>query len=227
MTSCIVYYESVSAATPHTVTFDAGSNGSCSTSSLTEASAGAGVTLPSCTANTNYTFVGWSTSSTPTSADAGTAGANYKPSADCTLYAYYTYQAPSHTAHFSINGTVDNLKDCTVPEGEAITFPSGLADINGKKFVGWVTSTIDGTIDTAPTCIESATMGNADVTYYAVYATKSGSEQTYHLTQNEIKESTAQNSYSNITVNSQPMNDLIIFVPSTRKNAQYIDTPVL
>ena len=202
MTSCIVYYESVSAATPHTVTFVAGSNGSCSTSSLTEASAGAGVTLPSCTANTNYTFVGWSTSSTPTSADAGTAGANYKPSADCTLYACYTYQAPSHTAHFSINGTIDNTKDCTVAEDAAITLPSDLDDINGKKFMGWVSYPIDGTTKTAPTFVTSPTMGTSDVTYYAVYATASGSEQTYHLTQNEIKASTARSSYSDITVNS-------------------------
>lgn len=195
MTSCIVYYESVSAATPHTVTFDAGSNGSCSTSSLTEASAGAGVTLPSCTANTNYTFVGWSTSSTPTSADAGTAGANYKPSSDCTLYAYYTYQAPSHTAHFSINGTIDNTKDCTVAEGEAITFPTSLADINGKKFVGWVTSTIDGTTKTAPTFVTSANMGTSDVTYYAVYATQTGSGSSEPTLVNSTSGLIAGNTY--------------------------------
>lgn len=48
-----------STPTARTVTFDAGSNGTCTTTSLTEASAGAGVTLPSCTPNTNYTFVGW------------------------------------------------------------------------------------------------------------------------------------------------------------------------
>lgn len=189
-------------ASPRTVTFDAGTNGTCSTSSLTETSAGAGVTLPSCTANTNYTFVGWSTSATPTSADAGAAGATYKPSSDCTLYAYYTYQAPSHTAHFSINGTIDNTKDCTVAEGAAITLPSDLDDINGKKFMGWVSSPIDGTTNEAPDFVTSATMGTSDVTYYAVYATASGSEQTYHLTQNEIKASTAHSSYSDITVNS-------------------------
>ena len=195
MTSCIVYYESVSAATPHTVTFDAGPNGSCSTSSLTEASAGAGVTLPSCTANTNYTFVGWSTSSTPTSADAGTAGANYKPSADCTLYAYYTYQAPSHTAHFSINGTIDNTKDCTVAEGEAITLPSDLDDINGKKFMGWVTSTIDGTTNTEPSFVTSANMGTADVTYYAVYATQTGSGSSEPTLVNSTSGLIAGNTY--------------------------------
>lgn len=163
-----------STPTARTVTFDAGSNGTCTTTSLTEASAGAGVTLPSCTPNTNYTFVGWSTSSTPSSADAGTAGENYKPSSDCTLYAYYTYQAPSHTAHFSINGTINDAYDCTVTEGSAITFPTGLADINGKKFVGWGENTISGTTDNKPTIVESATMGTSDVTYYAVYATQTG-----------------------------------------------------
>lgn len=111
-------------------------------------------------------------------------------------------EAPKHTAHFSINGTIDNTKDCTVAEGAAITLPSDLDDINGKKFMGWVSSPIDGTTNEAPDFVTSATMGTSDVTYYAVYATASGSEQTYHLTQNEIKASTAHNSYSDITVYS-------------------------
>lgn len=77
------------ATEPFTVTFDAGTNGTCSTTSLTEASAGAGVTLPSCTANEGYTFVGWSTTENGTTADAGKANDKFEPTADCTLYAVY------------------------------------------------------------------------------------------------------------------------------------------
>ena len=74
--------------TLYTVTFNANSNGTCSTSSLTETSEGAGVTLPTVTANSGYNFLGWSTSSTATTASY-TAGATYNPSANITLYAVY------------------------------------------------------------------------------------------------------------------------------------------
>lgn len=80
------------AATAHTVTFSAGNHGSCGTTSLTEASAGAGVTLPAVTANTGYTFNGWYTASRG-GTKAGDAGNTYKPNTDITLYAQYTATA--------------------------------------------------------------------------------------------------------------------------------------
>ena len=72
-----------------TVTFNAGINGTCATTSLTESASGAGVVLPTATGKTNYTFVGWSTSSSALTADAGVAGTTYHPTANCTLYAVY------------------------------------------------------------------------------------------------------------------------------------------
>ena len=78
--------------TLYTVSFNANTNGTCSTSSLTEASEGAGVTLPTATANYGYNFLGWSTSSTATTASYS-AGATYKPSANITLYAIYEVDA--------------------------------------------------------------------------------------------------------------------------------------
>lgn len=78
--------------TRYTVSFNANTNGTCSTSSLTEASEGAGVTLPAATANYGYNFLGWSTSSTATTASYS-AGATYKPSANTTLYAIYEVDA--------------------------------------------------------------------------------------------------------------------------------------
>lgn len=78
---------------PHTVTFHAGDKGTCATESLTETATGVGVILPAVTdIATGYDFIGWSTSETPTSANAGAAGANYKPADDIDLYAYYTPQ---------------------------------------------------------------------------------------------------------------------------------------
>ena len=79
---------------------------------------------------------------------------------------------PTHTATFSINGNTDNTANFA--EGADIIFPNAPADIDGKTFVGWVTSTIDGTTDEAPTFVTSATMGTSDVIYYAVFAYASG-----------------------------------------------------
>ena len=78
---------------PHKVTFHAGDKGTCATESLTETATGVGVSLPAVTdIATGYDFIGWSTSETPTSANAGAAGANYKPADNIDLYAYYTPQ---------------------------------------------------------------------------------------------------------------------------------------
>lgn len=79
--------------------------------------------------------------------------------------------APSHNVTWSVNGetTVESYN-----EGANIIFPANPDDINGKTFVGWVTDAIEGTTDTAPSFVTSATMGSSDVTYYAVFANREG-----------------------------------------------------
>lgn len=103
--------------TTYTVTFNAGT-GTCDVASLTESSAGAGITLPSCTPSlSNYTFVGWSTKNNPSSADAGEAGDNYKPKSDCTLYAYYTITLPVYSGSYvDFDLTTDNTETATEEE---------------------------------------------------------------------------------------------------------------
>ena len=84
---------------PYTVTFDAGS-GTCDDESLTETSGGAGVTLPTANppatcATNGWKFAGWWTGSvaetTTSPGELLTAGSNYKPASDCTLYAVYSH----------------------------------------------------------------------------------------------------------------------------------------
>lgn len=70
----------------YTVTFNAGTNGSCSTTSLTQESEGASITLPSVTANTGYTFDGWYTAETGGDKEESP----YTPTANVTLYAHYS-----------------------------------------------------------------------------------------------------------------------------------------
>ena len=88
---------------------------------------------------------------------------------------------PTHTAKFSINGDIDNSNNVVVGEDEIITFPAPPTTLGGKAFVGWTTSAISGTTDTAPATLIKATttlMGENDITYYAVYAIGSAGETT-------------------------------------------------
>ena len=95
-----------------TVTFNAGSNGTCATSSLTEGSAGAGVTLPAVTPKSGYIFNGWYTAASG-GTKVGDASSTYKPTANITLYAQYTAEtAPTIS--------VDNTTPST-NRGTAIT----------------------------------------------------------------------------------------------------------
>ena len=76
----------------YTVTFNAGSNGTCGTASLTEESAGAGVTLPVVTPNSGYVFNGWFTAASD-GTKAGVSGDTYHPTGNITLYAQYSAEA--------------------------------------------------------------------------------------------------------------------------------------
>jgi len=92
---------------------------------------------------------------------------NYKLGTVKTKMETITVANPSHTATFSVNGVTTEE---SFEEGEDITFPANPAAIGGKSFVGWTTEAIESTTATAPTFVTSATMGDADVTYYAVFA---------------------------------------------------------
>lgn len=156
-------------ADPCTVTFNAGEHGSCSTSSLTEESAGAGVTLPSVTAHTGYIFKGWATTEGATTANAGEAGATYKPSSDCTLYAVY---GNLYTVTLGDNSAT--LTQTT--EGGNVTLPSRTGNAT-YTFAGW--STTNNTVETTtvPTIITAGDyMPTASATLYPVYKRIEGSD---------------------------------------------------
>ena len=88
------------------------------------------------------------------------------PTSDCTVRINFE-AIPTYKATFYVNGTKDS--EATVAEGADIDFPE-VADISVMKFVGWTTSAIDGTQTSAPaTLLSKATMGDSDVTYYAVF----------------------------------------------------------
>lgn len=144
----VTYGEGSSTETRYTVSFNANTNGTCSTSSLTEASEGAGVTLPTATANYGYNFLGWSTSSTATTASYN-AGATYKPSANITLYAIYevdanapvlpaagsaiTFDATKRYSEWVINSRMSDFKGNTSDMSFAKYSDAGAKSASGKS----------------------------------------------------------------------------------------------
>lgn len=112
------------------------------------------------------------TSGTATVSQSGNAF-TVTPSTDCTVTINFE-AIPTHTATFSVNGVTSSA---TFKEGATIEFPSDPSDIQGKVFRGWVTDAIDGTTNVEPSYISTTTttMGNSNVTYYAVFATATAS----------------------------------------------------
>ena len=133
----------VAPAAKYTVTFNAGS-GTCGTESLAEESAGAGVTLPTANppatcATDGWKFAGWWTGSvaetTTSPGELLTAGSNYKPASNCTLYAVY-----SITESNGGGGSSEiTLLPTSFPDKGSNAYDSGaerVATMNGIEFGG-------------------------------------------------------------------------------------------
>lgn len=148
--------------TLYTVTYNVNGHGTCDTSSWTQTSAGQSTTLPTVTANSGYTFLGWATSNSATTA-AYTSGANYTPTANITLYAVYQqnqqgegtieYTLASHgsTANSANSGISYTIPGTYIAGGGNVTHTIGTTTDNGVKmrtgnasFSGTSTS-LDGT----------------------------------------------------------------------------------
>ena len=83
---------------------------------------------------------------------------------------------PKHNVTFSINGIAGEPVE--VEEDATIKFPEVTVP-EGYTFLGWTTAEISGEQTSAPTdLLNEATMGTADITYYAVFAVVSGTPAT-------------------------------------------------
>ena len=103
---------------------------------------------------------------------------NYRAGNTKTMSIDITVTNPFHKAEFYVNG--EKVSETSVEEGEDIEFPDDPSDMGSKVFIGWLTSTIDTPTDVKPETVKAATMGAANVIYYAVFASKavSGGEET-------------------------------------------------
>ena len=94
-------------------------------------------------------------------------GGDYKKGTTYSKTIAITVTKPFHTVTFMSNGT--ELSSESVEEDAEIDVPADPSAISGYTFQGWKTSAIDGTTDDAQSYATITTMGNADVTYYAVF----------------------------------------------------------
>lgn len=97
---------------------------------------------------------------------------------------------PHYTVNWMVNGNSysEGAPSTDVAEGESVEMlPTIPAAIGDKVFMGWTNATIEGTQDDAPAVLFTSAAGaptvTANTTYYAVFATQSGSGPVESLIQ--------------------------------------------
>ena len=86
-----------------------------------------------------------------------------------------------YTVSWMVNGNLATTTD--VAEGEQLTLPANPEAIGSKVFIGWTTSTISGTSESAPdglfTAAKDAPTISANITFHAVFAKLSSSTSSW------------------------------------------------
>lgn len=112
---------------------------------------------------TGYSFLGWSTSSTATSATYS-AGGSYTANAAATLYA--VWKANTYTVAYNANGGTGAPGNQTKTYGKTLTLSSTKPTRTNYNFKGWGTSASATTVSYAA---GSSYTTNAGITLYAVW----------------------------------------------------------
>ena len=112
---------------------------------------------------TGYSFLGWSTSSTATTATYA-AGGSYTANAAATLYA--VWKANTYTVKYNANGGTGAPANQTKTYGKALTLSSTKPTRTNYIFKGWGTSASATTVAYAAGASYTA---NAGITLYAVW----------------------------------------------------------
>ena len=204
ITSFAIYRENT-ATEAFTVTFDAGDDGTCATTSITEDNPGAGVTLPTVTDVTEgKVFTGWYTAGDEL---AGLAGETYFPTEAITLSAKYQTIAPYATPTITEkNGTVqitstDDVEGMTFKYSldggttySNYTMPFNLSEATTVKayVTGTSTAYTDSEVAEASCgAIPAATAGSRSITLsyntsnFTLSASQSGSDTNDTMTGKE------------------------------------------
>lgn len=115
---------------------------------------------------TGWTFKGWATSSTATSATYA-AGANYTANAAATLYA--VWQRNTYAVTYNANGGSGAPANQTKQYGIDLTLSNNTPTFSGYTFKGWATSTANASAGTVNYAKGATYTGNTALTLYAVW----------------------------------------------------------
>lgn len=133
-------------------------------SSFTVLSAGTAV-------KTGYTFAGWATSSTATTADYAASSKVTMPGSNLTLYAVWT--PIKYTLTYNANGGTGAPAAGSYDSGTSITLPAGPTRA-GYVFGGWDTVVNSGAGNANAAAGASYTTGSSNVTLYAKWTIANG-----------------------------------------------------
>ena len=113
----------------------------------------------------NYEFLGWSVSSSATTATY-TAGGSYTGNASVTLYAVWKYKPATYTVSYDANGGTGAPGRQTKTYGVTLTLTTLIPTRRNYSFVGW---SKDRNATSASYTAGSSYTDNTDVTLYAVW----------------------------------------------------------
>lgn len=112
-----------------------------------------------------YTFLGWSTSSTATSATYSSGG-SYTSNSNATLYAVWSANPVTYTISYNANGGSGAPSSQTKTQGVNLTLSSVKPTRTGYTFLGWSTSS---TATSATYSAGGTYTANSSATLYAVW----------------------------------------------------------
>ncbi len=167
---------------PQTYTVKYNANGGSGAPSNQAKTHGATLTLSSTKpTRSGYTFKGWATSSTATSATYQ-AGGSYTSNANVTLYAVWSQNPVTYTVSYNANGGSGAPSSQTKTQNVTLTLSSTKPTRSGYTFKGWSTSSYAS----SPTYYAGGSYtANASATLYAVWSANSvPSPTTYTISYN-------------------------------------------
>lgn len=192
----------------YTITYNA--NGGTGAPSAQTVASGSELTISSTIpTKSGYDFVGWSTSSSATSASYY-AGNSYTFTSSTTLYAVWkvaTYVV-SYIANGGINAPSSQIKTHDV----ALTLSNEIPTRTGYTFLGWGTSPTSTSVAYSP---GNTYTTNSDLILYAIWKAN-----TYTLTLN-YNDSSTSNKVLTLTYDSTNYNDLSDYI-STRAGYKFV-----
>lgn len=165
----------VPALPSYTITYNA-NNGSGAPSSQTKTYGKTLVLSTTKPTRTGYTFQGWATSSTATTA-AYAAGGNYTGNGSVTLYA--VWKVNTYTVTYNANGGTGAPANQIKTYGTALTLSSTEPTRTNYKFLGWA---ISAAATTATYSASGSYTSNSAVTLYAVWEYSYVTPSIYNLT---------------------------------------------